>query len=1309
MNIPQNDFGLTKDKLLLLYFYAYMADDGIEKSLSAFCREFAYKENAVTAWTTELVRCGLIKYYYLGWNHDLEINYYRFLPVAAQMLAHEKELLGVFDRMHLKRNDTTLAMWQFAACYVADDTAGIMKLFRSGKLEEGDWEELLKGKLHEPLFKELFLALDHESFEYLLDNALTVDMYNQDASHFSQYAELMAARGSDPFRVEMLDRVNALDYLANGKPFKPAGVTVYSVAVQAVKALYARNIALAEELFTQSLKIRNKTEKIKNVYDDPIFNFFLALCWKMADTPESRKKMEQFCRKETASSKEGIVARAIIYYLNTDNDRRFLESAIGDVFRKTNRSLLGYRLADLLARHFDVQWHEKRGEKVMLLPPEWAFLRYELSPYVRAEDAASLAAFFGGEPLLAGIKEKESWEITIEDMMAKLRKGTLSGDATPQKAMRIGYFVRYSDVEIHQQKRLKTGAWGAGAAVSISRFRAGDVEGMDDIDRSIAKRVSGYYSSRVERDEVLPFLIGSDKVYVGRCAPFIQAVVEEEKTFLAVKRGKEGFSFSSNISGGDRKGGSLVRQEGKDGERFVVVNYSSTQLELVEMLCRGNVFPAESAEALKKLLQQLSSVLEIHSDLLEGGSSLENASPDNRLFLRVTPQRDSFAMSIYVRPLKGGSKTFFPGEGERIVFDSADGTRYQVTRSFREEQACLNMLEAVLEGNGTENVTLSTEQMLDVLDFAAGREDLVLEWPEGKSLKLKGSMGAVSIEVTSGEHWFDMEGEVKVGEDSVAIARILEILAHSRMTGRYLPLGEGQYVKLSESLKKSLQQLESLSTVSRGKSRISIFQAGAFSELLQSGLSVQTDGEFRETLSRIESAAASVPPVPKGLKAELRDYQVEGFRFLSRLAAWGGGACLADDMGLGKTVQALALMLSRAKEGPSLVVAPASVVLNWRAEMERFAPGLRPHVLGSTSLKISALKAGDVLLASYGMLVTRQEAIEAVKWNIACLDEAHTIKNRSTKMSSAAMSLDAKARVILTGTPIQNHLGELWNLMQFLLPGMLGSYEQFSQRYITPIEKYSDRTRQSALKKLIQPFLLRRTKADVLDDLPEKTDIIRLVPLAGEEMAAYENLRQSAQEALAEQESMDVSALAMITKLRMAACGQSKADYFVDMASEIVAAGNRALVFSQFTSYLKTVSEALDAAGIPYLYLDGDTPVRKRNALVKEYQEGEVPLFLISLKAGGLGLNLTGANYVIHLDPWWNPAIEQQATDRAYRIGQTKDVTVYHLISAHTIEEKILRLHRVKRNLADSLLEGTHMASALTLADLRALAESALA
>jgi len=1311
MKRAKNNYGLNNDKLLLLYFYAYMADDGIEKSLAAFCREFAYNQTQVIAWTWELRRAGLTKDYYMGWRSSAEINYNRFLPIAAQMLEHEKELLGVFDHMHLKRNATTLSFWRLAEYYYSGDSLSILKLFKSDALEEVDWEELLKGKLQDPVLHDVFLAVTPESFAFLLDNALAVDIMNQTTGCFADYENLVLSRTGDRDRDAMVDKLRALDYFASGKPFVPSGntPTEYALAVDAVKALYERNLALAEERFAKALKIRNKEAKVKNVFDDIVLNFFLAVGWKLSDTPDSRKKMDQFLRKETSSLPEGIAARVVINYVNTDNDRKYLPQALADIYTVGRNSIVSYRLANLLAAFFGVRWREKEAD-VNSRIPEWAILRHEMSPYVEIPNKEVLEFTYGGKPLLSSVKGKATWEITIDEMMAKFtRPSSFQSGAEAPREVRIGYFVRYKDVDIHQQKRLKTGGWGAGASVSLSRFRSGDVEGMDEMDRHIAKHLDNGYYSRASLEDVLPYLVGTDRVYVGRYAPYQQAVVDEEKPFLNVGHTKKGFTFSSNISEGNRKGGHIIKSDAP--EHFIVIKYSPTQYEIASMLCAKGMFPEESADALARLLTQLSSVLEIHSDLLDGGSSLEDAAPDSRLIARVTPQRGSFDLKVMVRPLRGGTKSFFPGEGDRIIYDTSGGKRYQVKRDVKQETQALHNLDAVLEDVREGTMTIGLEQMLDLLDFAAGREELVLEWPEGESLKLKGSVGAVSIEVTSGERWFDMEGDVTVGEESIAIARILDILSHSRMAGRYLPLGDGQYVKLSESLKKSLQKLESLAAVSRGKSRVSVFQAGALSDLLSSGFSITTDKAFRETVAKIERAAASVPQVPKGLKAELRDYQAEGFRFMSRLTSWGGGACLADDMGLGKTVQALALILSRAKEGPSIVVAPASVVLNWKSEMERFTPGLRPHVLGPAAAgdkKLSALKSGDVLLASYGMLVSRQEVLSAVKWNVACLDEAHTIKNRGTKMSAAAMSLQADARVILTGTPVQNHLGELWNLMQFLLPGMLGSYEQFSQRYITPIEKNGDRARQAALKKLIQPFLLRRTKADVLDELPEKTDIVRMINLTGEEMASYEMLRQSAQEALEEQDSMDVNALAMITKLRMAACGSSKAAYFADMAEEIVAAGNRALVFSQFTSYLKTVSQALDVAGIPYLYLDGSTPVRKRNALVKEFQEGEVPLFLISLKAGGLGLNLTGANYVVHLDPWWNPAIEQQATDRAYRIGQTKDVTVYHLISANTIEEKILRLHKVKRNLADSLLEGTHMASALTLEDLRALAESAM-
>lgn len=315
------------------------------------------------------------------------------------------------------------------------------------------------------------------------------------------------------------------------------------------------------------------------------------------------------------------------------------------------------------------------------------------------------------------------------------------------------------------------------------------------------------------------------------------------------------------------------------------------------------------------------------------------------------------------------------------------------------------------------------------------------------------------------------------------------------------------------------------------------------------------------------------------------------------------------------------------------------------------------------------------------------------------------------------MQLQAAHRLILTGTPIQNHLGELWNLFQFINPGLLGSYEHFQQKFIQPIEQDHDKQRQLQLNRIVHPFMLRRTKQEVVEELPDKEEINIPVELSEEEMAVYEVIRQRAKQMIEEGgEQVNVVTLSEITRLRQAACCASltekkwkgkcsKIEKLLELMAELKEGGNRALIFSQFTSFFTLIRKALDKAGEQYLYLDGSVPVKQREKLVQEFQEGDCPFFLISLKAGGLGLNLTGANYIIHLDPWWNPAIEQQATDRAYRIGQTQKVTAYHLISSHTIEEKIIRLHENKRNLADALLEGTDMSHKLTAQELMEILE----
>jgi len=345
------------------------------------------------------------------------------------------------------------------------------------------------------------------------------------------------------------------------------------------------------------------------------------------------------------------------------------------------------------------------------------------------------------------------------------------------------------------------------------------------------------------------------------------------------------------------------------------------------------------------------------------------------------------------------------------------------------------------------------------------------------------------------------------------------------------------------------------------------------------------------------------------------------------------------------------------------------------------------------------------LVTSYGLLLSEEKLFAELEFATTVLDEAHVIKNYATKTSKATMQLKSGFRMALTGTPLQNHLGEIWNLFNFINPGLLGSLNYFNDTFV----KSGNEQSKKHLKKMIAPFILRRTKTAVLDELPPKTEIVRKIQLSDEETAFYEALRRQALENLSNaEEAKHIQVLAEITKLRQASCNpllidpninisSSKLSTFLDIVDELIESKHRALVFSQFVSHLAIVRKALDKKGIKYQYLDGSTSQAERERSVKRFQSGENELFLISLKAGGLGLNLTAADYVIHLDPWWNPAVEDQASDRAHRIGQQRPVTIYRLVAENTIEEKIIQLHHNKRDLAEQLLEGSDMAARLSV------------
>ena len=448
-------------------------------------------------------------------------------------------------------------------------------------------------------------------------------------------------------------------------------------------------------------------------------------------------------------------------------------------------------------------------------------------------------------------------------------------------------------------------------------------------------------------------------------------------------------------------------------------------------------------------------------------------------------------------------------------------------------------------------------------------------------------------------------------------------------------------------------------------------------------------------------------PVPAPFRGELRGYQRDGLDWLQFLAGYGFGGILADDMGLGKSVQTLAHLLCEKEAGrlrdPALLVVPTSLVYNWCDEAARFAPSLRVLPLhGPARLqRFDEIAAHDLVITTYALL-PRDSELGKRAWRMVILDEAQAVKNPQAKAAQVAMGLRTEHRLCLTGTPVENHLGDLWSLMSIALPGALGDRKQFTRIFRTPIEKHADSARGRTLAERIRPFIMRRTKENVASELPEKTEMVRRVELTGAQRDLYETVRLAMQERVREEIAQhglarsQIVILDALLKLRQVCCDprllptrlrktaqSAKLDLLLEMLPQMIDEGRRVLLFSQFTSMLALIEPALKKLGIPFVVLTGQT--KNRASVVKRFQARDVPVFLISLKAGGTGLNLTAADTVIHYDPWWNPAVERQATDRAHRIGQTQHVFVYKLIGAGTVEEKIVELQARKAELAAAI------------------------
>lgn len=939
-----------------------------------------------------------------------------------------------------------------------------------------------------------------------------------------------------------------------------------------------------------------------------------------------------------------------------------------------------------------------------------------------------------GMRLGAFLEQRENWERLFDNLEHCLTK-----TSAPVRRKRLIWLLdpeNFRVEAVEQSARMdRKGelSWTPGRTVSLKRLIEQSV-GMDWLTEQDRRILA---TAESERD-------WSGTRYFFRLPRTIEALVGHPLLFRAGERRPltlKGQQVELVVSRQTKKGGYLLALSRPLGrgqvqlvetgpDTFTFFTMPEILEQAAELLRDGFEVPQEGASRVLELLHKLDPAIPVRQEL-----AAVEVSAQSQVVVRLRPLGTGLEVSLIVRPFgRTGTPVYAPGEGTREPLAEMDGQTVTARRNFEEElQAARHFVAScptLRERGGVGPWLLDTlETALQCLTEIQNAPDTPeTEWPEGETLRVQTAGPSVrfNAEVQHSREWFSLRGDVSVNESLVV--RMTDLLDRmDKAEGRFVPLGNGAFLALTDTLRRQLERLRRLSEpAGRGEAedsrRIHPLAVGAMQDFFDTAeSSMKMDAQWQEMVSRFRSSGARAEVSPL-LHAELRDYQYEGFAWMLRLARWGAGACLADDMGLGKTVQTIAVLLELCREGPALIVAPTSVCSNWENELSRFAPTLRVCRFQDAASRtnradlVNRMGAGDVLVTSYGLLHTESSCLSSREWRMAVFDEAQALKNADTRRARAGRRIRAGFRLVLTGTPIENYLEDLWSLFNIINPGLLGTRQSFQKRF-SCLNRVSADTEEGsaernaarqALKALIRPFILRRTKSEVLMELPPRTEQIIRVDMPDDERAFYEALRRKALDVLdrakreenAEEEGKrKLTILTELTRLRRACCHPALIDpetslpgakltTFMELVEELRRGGHRALVFSQFVGHLAQIRKALDGVGIRYQYLDGSTPERERRRSVEAFQGGEGLLFLISLKAGGQGLNLTAADYVIHLDPWWNPAVEDQASDRAYRLGQKRPVTIYRLVVRDSVEERILALHRSKRALAADFLEG---------------------
>lgn len=747
-------------------------------------------------------------------------------------------------------------------------------------------------------------------------------------------------------------------------------------------------------------------------------------------------------------------------------------------------------------------------------------------------------------------------------------------------------------------------------------------------------------------------------------------------------------------------------------DTFSRLPYSRRIIELLEADFYSDEELYIAEEDMKQFAGILKNALSDTAEITASGFEIERYVPEKpvfRIYLDM-PQDDL---------ITGTLKAVY-GEQEYNILDEKQKNRDQDRRNSFEEERMIRFFSGFFNSFDNENsrygIFGDDEVLFNLL--TEGIEQMmkraeVFVSDALKKLQVK-SVSKVQLGVSVSHDLLELHME----SEDLNYDELAQILSRYSPKKKFYRLKNGQFIKADENFGEIADLASELglktSDLRKGNLTVPRYRALLLEDEAENGYPIDRDAHFRGLIANIRGTADRSYEIPESLKDILRDYQKEGFRWLNALYDNGFAALLADEMGLGKTLQIISFLLARRKEGKALVICPASLVYNWKNEFERFAPELNVTMsTGSAAQREEVLKdlqESDVVITSYGLIGRDTELFENIHFAFEIIDEAQAIKNANTLAAHAVKAVHAKFRIALTGTPIENRLSELWSIFDYLMPGFLYSYKHFRSEYETPIVKGEETELREKLRRMIAPFILRRIKKDVLKELPPKMEEVYYAPLTGEQKQLYESRLKLLRASVSRQSDQEfkenkMQVLAELLRLRQLCCTPSlvyegyrgnseKEDMCIDLIRSAIDEGHKILLFSQFTSMLDILIERLKKESIAYHLLTGATPKHKRIELVNQFQADDIPVFCISMKAGGTGLNLTAADIVIHYDPWWNTAAENQASDRTHRIGQENPVTVYRLIMKDSVEERILSLQQSKADLAESILSGDEMSRA---------------